>query len=81
MCEESRVPAGIEAEMDWVALKLEGPFPFSVAGVLASFINPLAERKIPVFAVSTFDTDYVLVKSANLEAATAALADSGHQKI
>lgn len=81
MCEERRIPAGVQAEMDWVALKLEGPFPFSMTGVLASFIDPLAEREIPIFAVSTFDTDCVLVKRENLEAATRALDEAGHQKI
>ena len=49
-----------------MALKLEGPFPFSMTGVLASFLQPLAEAQIPIFAISTFDTDYVLIKHENL---------------
>ena len=44
------------------ASSYEGPFPFSLTGVLASFIDPLAMNGVPIFAISTFDTDYVLVK-------------------
>lgn len=64
-----------------MALKLEGPFPFSMTGVLASFIQPLSEKRVPIFAISTFDTDYVLIKRENLGQATRALATAGHQKI
>jgi hypothetical protein len=81
VCDESRVPDGVRAEKDWVALKLEGPFPFSVTGVLASFIQPLAHAGIPIFAISTFDTDYVLVKSVDLERAEKALGEAGHQRL
>ena len=62
-------------------LKLEGPFPFTLTGVLSSFLVPLAENKIPIFAVSTFDTDYVLIKRETLEAAIDALQKAGHHQI
>jgi len=78
---EDRIPDGARCERGWVALKLEGPFPFSMTGVLASFVQPLAEAGIPVFAISTFDTDYVLVKRENLEAAVVALGGAGHKQI
>lgn len=81
VCEESRVPDGIKVERNWVALKLEGPFPFSMTGVLASFIQPLAEHKIPIFAIATFDTDYVLIKREHLEAAPRALNEAGHEMV
>jgi hypothetical protein len=80
VCAEDRVPDGILAEKDWVALKLEGPFPFSMTGVLASFIQPLADAGIPIFAISTFDTDYVLVKHETLPAALQALGNARHEK-
>ena len=80
ICEEHRVPEGVRVERGWVALKLEGPFPFSMTGVLASFLQPLAEKKIPIFAVSTFDTDYVLVKHKDLERAKKALGATGHHE-
>jgi uncharacterized protein len=79
VCEEHRVPEGVRVERGWVALKLEGPFPFSMTGVMASFLQPLAEAKIPIFAISTFDTDYVLIKREDLERAQKALATAGHR--
>ena len=81
VCREDRMPDGALAERGWVALKLEGPFPFSMTGVLVSFLQPLAEARIPIFAISTFDTDYVLIKRENLEQAGAALGAAGHEKV
>ena len=80
VCEEHRVPEGVRVERGWVALKLEGPFPFSMTGVLASFLQPLAEGKIPIFAISTFDTDYALVKREDWERAQKVLSAAGHQE-
>jgi hypothetical protein len=68
----------VKAEPGWRALKLRGPFPFSATGILASVLSPLAEAEVPIFAVSTFDTDYVLVPEARLEKAVAALRAAGH---
>ena len=79
VCKEHRLPEGVRVEPGWVALMLEGPFPLSMTGVLASFLQPLAEAKIPIFAISTFDTDYVLVKREDLERAQKALAAVGHR--
>jgi hypothetical protein len=78
---EDRVPDGARAERGWLALQIEGPFPFSMTGVLASFIQPLAEAQIPIFAISTFNTDYVLIKRDDLERAVVALAAAGHERI
>ena len=69
VCPQANVPAGIQTETGWKALKVEGPLDFSLTGILASLANPLAEAKISIFAISTFDTDYVLVKEENLAAA------------
>ncbi len=80
-CPEDRMSAGATIERGWVALKLEGPFPFSMTGVLASFVQPLAEAQIPIFAISTFDTDYVLIKREHMEQAACALAAAGHEKL
>jgi hypothetical protein len=73
--------SALTAETGWIALKLEGPFPFSMAGVLASFLQPLAEAQIPIFAISTFDTDYVLIKREHREPARLALRSAGHLDI
>jgi hypothetical protein len=81
VCMENRVPESVRIERDWVALKLEGPFPFAMTGVLASFLQPLADAGIPIFAVATFDTDYVLMKREKLEAASAALTSAGHELV
>ena len=81
VCEESRVPAGVRIERDWVALKLEGPFPFAMTGILTSFLQPLVAAEIPIFAIATFDTDYVLMKRAQLQPALAALVAAGHELV
>ena len=75
------VPPGIQSERQWSCLKLLGPFPFQQTGILASFIDPCAQAGIPIFAVSTFDTDYVLVKDEDEERALATLLDAGHELV
>lgn len=79
VCAAEHVPENAKCESPWVCFKLEGPFPFSLTGVLASFLNPLASAGIPIFAVSTFDTDYVLVKVELAAATLKALRDAGHE--
>ena len=81
VCEESCVPAEIQAEGDWACIQLQGPFPFDMTGVLAAILNPLAAAEVGIFAVSTFDTDYVLVKADRLHAAEQALDRAGHEHI
>jgi|SRR5437016_581665 len=76
--ELSRVPVGVQSETSWRVLKVHGPFVLSEIGVLASLATPLAEAKISLFAVSTFDTDYLLVLSETLSAAIGALEQAGH---
>jgi hypothetical protein len=78
VCGERHVPASIEAERGWRGLKLEGPFPFNAVGVLKSVLDPLAEARVGIFAISTFDTDYVLVKTEQFEHAVTALTRCGH---
>jgi hypothetical protein len=67
VCEESMVPAGARAEHGWRAFALEGPIPFEQTGVIAGLTAPLAAAGIPVFVLSTFDTDYLLVREAHVE--------------
>ncbi len=81
VCAQEKVPAGVRHEAAWACLKLEGPFPFSQTGILTSFVQPLSDRAIPIFAVSTFDTDYVLVKEAWIDEALEILKGAGHQAI
>jgi uncharacterized protein len=76
--ELSRVPVGIQSQPVWRALKVHGPFVLSEIGVLAALATPLAEARISLFAISTFDTDYLLVTSETLPAAIAKLERAGH---
>lgn len=78
VCPDGAVPEGARVERGWAILALEGPFPFDLIGVLAAFLVPLAEAGVGIFALSTFDTDYVLVKRERLEAALEALSSAGH---
>lgn len=79
VCPDGVVPEGVRSEGGWRVLKLEGPFEFSEVGVLLSVAAPLAEAGVGIFAVSTFDTDYVLVREERLRSAVAALRGRGHE--
>ncbi|UTA51115.1 ACT domain-containing protein [Deinococcus radiodurans] len=59
-------------------MKLHGPFDFGLTGILASVLNPLRDAGVGIFALSTYDTDYVLVAQEQLDKAVAALRDAGH---
>lgn len=72
------VPPGVKCERDYRALRVRGPLPLDLIGILAAIADPLAAAGLSIFAISTFDTDYVLVKSPDLEAAVAALKRAGH---
>jgi hypothetical protein len=78
VCLQSLVPDGIRCERDWRGFQLAGPIPFSTVGVLASLVTPLAEAGISMFAISIFDTDYLLVKASDLARAIDALRAKGH---
>jgi hypothetical protein len=77
VCGEDAVPGDVRCEPGWRCLRLAGPIPFTAVGVLASLLVPLADAGVAVFAVSTFDTDYVLVK--DWEPAVEALRSAGHE--
>ena len=79
VCPEGFVPAGVRCEKGWRAFELEGPFEFSEVGILSAVVAPLAQAGIGIFAVSTFDTDYVLVKEEGLDVAAGALRQWGHE--
>lgn len=80
VCSQDRVPNGIQCEKDWMALKVEGPLDFSLIGILSSISTILAEEGISIFAISTYDTDYILVKDKEVDKAIDALS-SGRYKI
>jgi uncharacterized protein len=79
VCAANSVPEEHQPKSPWVCFKIEGPFSFSEVGILASAIGPLAEKGVPIFAISTFDTDYVLVGEEHAGSAVQALRDAGHE--
>jgi putative acetyltransferase len=79
VCRQEAVPEGVRSERGWRGLRVAGPLPFATVGVLAALTVPLAEAGVSVFAVSTFDTDYLLVKEAQWDQAVAALRRHGHE--
>ena len=81
VCPTGWAPENAKCEGPWTCFKLEGPFPFSLTGVLASFLDPLAEHGVPIFAIATFDTDYVLVKEEHSSTALQTLQAAGHELI
>ena len=79
VCPEKCVPAGTQVEAGWSVIKLLGPFPPTASGVLASFLFPLAAVGISIFAVSTFETNFILVRPTDLPKACDVLVRSGHK--
>ena len=77
VCPEKYVPPEITAERGWRVFQVQGPLDFSLVGLLAAITAPLAESGVSIFAVSTFDTDFILVKDAQLSRAQAALHQAG----
>jgi len=81
VCPTENIPIEIATGPRWICLKLEGPFPFSQTGVLLSFIAPLSNNGIPIFAISTYDTDYVLIEQEHADRAIYLLRHAGHELI
>jgi len=79
VCRADNVPADVTSQAGWICLKLEGPFPFSLTGILASILDPLAAARVPIFAISTFNTDYVLIQQEFAAVALEALRLAGHE--
>jgi hypothetical protein len=71
------VPAGVTSETGWRCLRVEGPLSFELTGIVADLSAPLARAGVPIFVVSTYDTDYLMVKAADLENACTTLRDEG----
>ena len=79
VCPETQVPADVVSNRGWKCLKVAGPLDLALTGILASLLQPLTEAHISVFSISTFDTDYLLVKTENLAATSRHLSSAGHQ--
>ena len=79
VCAEDGIPDYVVAERGWTGFRLAGPLAFDQVGVIAAITTPLDAAEVPVFVVSTYDTDYLLIKSDHLESASDALKASGHR--
>jgi uncharacterized protein len=78
VCAAEAVPAGVRCERGWRALAVDGPLDFALTGVLAALAAPLAAARVPLFALSSFDTDHLLVRAGDLGRAAQALRRAGH---
>jgi len=78
VCPQSKVPAEIQSERGWRALKVHGPLDFSLVGVMSQLAGVLANANVSIFAISTYETDYILVKEHQLETAKMALNQAGY---
>ena len=67
VCESTLIKGDIRAEKGWRTFKLHGPFAFDELGIIASLTTPLAKAGVGVFVISTFNTDYLMVKAAQLQ--------------
>lgn len=79
ICESQQVPGGVTAQGDWACLMLEGPLDFGLVGILARVLTTLASVDAGVLAVSTYDTDYVLVPTEKASSAISALLQAEYE--
>lgn len=81
VCPPAVAPPGADVDGPWTAWYIEGPIPFGMTGVVQAVVSPLSARGIPVFVLSTFDSDVILVPAGNTEEAETALQDAGHELV
>jgi hypothetical protein len=79
VCPQDNVPSGVEFESQWCCLRGGGRLDFSLVGILAAVTTPLAAAGVPVFAISTYNTDYLLVKARDFEHAVEVLRAAGQE--
>ncbi|MDJ0987790.1 MAG: ACT domain-containing protein [Desulfobacterales bacterium] len=79
VCREALVPPGTKCERGWRCFRVQGVLDFSEIGIMFSITQPLAKSGVSVFVISTYDTDYFLVKEKELPKAIDALTAAGHQ--
>lgn len=79
VCPQSRVPRAVQQERDKIAFGIEGVIPMTTIGLLAALCRALADAQVPVFAISTYDTDWLLVSADRFAAARTALERLGHR--
>ena len=78
VCSGLNIPEEIQADRGWRCLKVDGPLDLSLTGILVALAAPLAEAGVTIFAISTYDTDYLLVRESQIDRATMVLSQAGH---
>jgi hypothetical protein len=78
VCSEDLVPEGVKCSKGWKCIRVVGQFDFSEVGILSQLALPLAGANVPIFVMSTFDTDYVMVRQQDLQRTSEALCMAGH---
>lgn len=81
VCSEENIPKDVLCERGWRAFKVQGTLDFGLVGILAKITAALAKAGLGIFAISTYNTDYILVKAKDLEYAIIALRNDGHEII
>lgn len=81
VCAADAVPLGTRVEGPFRALAVRGPLDVGTTGALLALATPLAEADVPILAISTFDTDLLLVPAHRVAAAVAAMTDAGHEVV
>jgi len=81
ICDQEAVPEGVKMQRDYILLGIEGPFDFNAIGILQSFLTPLAQVSIPIFAISTYNTDFVLLHEEFEQRALEALKRAGYELV
>jgi uncharacterized protein len=66
VCLQDKIKEDIKCEKDWKVLKIEGPLDFSLVGILSRISTLMANNGISIFAISTYDTDYILIKEESI---------------
>ena len=79
VCVEESVPAGDCVQPGWRCLQVDGPLDLSRTGIAAGLTKPLAEARVPVFLISTYDTDYLLVRAEQITVAISVLEQAGYE--
>ncbi len=78
VCPQDLVPKEVKAVRGWRSLRVEGELDFTLVGILSSLTSTLSENGISTFAISTYNTDYLLLKESDLDRGVAALREAGH---
>ena len=78
VCKQDIIPSKLQSDLNWRCFKIDGSFDLSQIGVISSISSPLADAGISIYVISTYDTDYFLVKDDNLEKTISVLSNFGH---